>query len=247
MLVEAVFWFHPLVWWIGARLVEERKRACDEAVLSRGSEPHVYAEGILNVCKSYLESPLRCVSGVTGSDLKKRIRAILTGRVAGNLNFGRKLALALAAAAALALPIVVGMIGAPSIRAQAQDAPAAMTEFRYETASIKPTKLGPGSHHLHTMDDEYIASNITLVRLIREAYEIDLGPSSDDGRVISGAPNWAQSDSYDFDAKMDSSVADALKKLPPERRNLARHQMLQALLADRFGLKIHFEAKDLPV
>ena len=29
MLVEAVFWFHPLVWWIGARLVDEREHACD--------------------------------------------------------------------------------------------------------------------------------------------------------------------------------------------------------------------------
>ena len=53
MIVEAVFWFHPLVWWIGARLVEERERACDEAVLSLGNEPHDYAEGILNICKSY--------------------------------------------------------------------------------------------------------------------------------------------------------------------------------------------------
>ena len=30
MLVEALFWFHPLVWWIGARMVDERERACDE-------------------------------------------------------------------------------------------------------------------------------------------------------------------------------------------------------------------------
>ena len=45
MLVEAMFWFHPLVWWIGARLVEERERACDEEVLILGSEPQVYAEG----------------------------------------------------------------------------------------------------------------------------------------------------------------------------------------------------------
>ncbi len=29
MLVEAVFWFHPLVWWLESRLVEERERACD--------------------------------------------------------------------------------------------------------------------------------------------------------------------------------------------------------------------------
>ena len=59
MVVEALFWFHPLVWWIGARMVEERERACDEAVLSLGSEPVEYAEGILSVCRSYLESPLR--------------------------------------------------------------------------------------------------------------------------------------------------------------------------------------------
>src|SRR5436190_878209 len=45
MIVEAVFWFHPLVWWIGSRLVDERERACDEAVLSLGSEPRVYAKG----------------------------------------------------------------------------------------------------------------------------------------------------------------------------------------------------------
>ena len=57
MIVEAVFWFHPLVWWIGARLVEERERACDEAVLSLAMQPHDYAEGILNVCKSYWNRP----------------------------------------------------------------------------------------------------------------------------------------------------------------------------------------------
>ena len=53
MFVEALFWFHPLVWWIGARMIEERERACDEAVLSLGSEPREYAEGILSVCKSF--------------------------------------------------------------------------------------------------------------------------------------------------------------------------------------------------
>src|SRR5580693_3897272 len=71
MIVEALFWFHPLVWWISVRLVEERERACDEEVLRRGGEPQVYAEALLNVCKYYLESPLGCVSGISGADLKK--------------------------------------------------------------------------------------------------------------------------------------------------------------------------------
>jgi beta-lactamase regulating signal transducer with metallopeptidase domain len=64
MVVQAAFWFHPLVWWLGARLVNERERACDEEVLRLGNTPRVYAEGILNVCKLYLESPLLCSSSI---------------------------------------------------------------------------------------------------------------------------------------------------------------------------------------
>jgi beta-lactamase regulating signal transducer with metallopeptidase domain len=110
MIVEAAFWFHPLVWWITARLVEERERACDEEVLRLGTEPQVYAEGILNVCKFYLESPLTCISGVTGSDLKKRVGRIMSNDVGETLNGWRKLSLAIAGVAALAVPIVVGVL-----------------------------------------------------------------------------------------------------------------------------------------
>jgi bla regulator protein BlaR1 len=66
MMVEAIFWFHPLVWWIGSRMVEERELACDEEVLRVGCEPSDYVEGMLKVCRLYVESPLPCVSGVTG-------------------------------------------------------------------------------------------------------------------------------------------------------------------------------------
>jgi bla regulator protein blaR1 len=45
MFVETVFWFNPLVWWIGKWMVEERERACDEEVLRLGGEPLVYAKG----------------------------------------------------------------------------------------------------------------------------------------------------------------------------------------------------------
>jgi len=120
MLVEALFWFHPLVWWIGARLVAERERACDEEVLRLGNAPHEYAEGILNVCKSYLESPLRCVTGVSGAGLRKRIQATLAGRVAGELNLAKKMALGVAGIIVLATPVVVGFLGAPSVGAQSK-------------------------------------------------------------------------------------------------------------------------------
>src|SRR5262249_49375849 len=70
-LVEAIFWFNPLVWWIGSGMVEERELACDEEVLRTGYEPSDYVAGILQVCRLYVESPLPCISGVTGADVKK--------------------------------------------------------------------------------------------------------------------------------------------------------------------------------
>ena len=70
MGVEAIFWFHPFVWWIGSRMLEERELACDEEVLRLGYEPTDYVRGILTVCQHYSEAPLPCVSGVTGADEK---------------------------------------------------------------------------------------------------------------------------------------------------------------------------------
>ncbi len=122
MIVEMLFWFHPLVWWIGARLLEERERACDEEVLNLGNQPRVYADAILNVCKLYAESPLACVSGVTGSDIKRRIEAIMTNRRGQTLNRAKKILLASAGFAAVAGPVMIGvLIGIghlPAIHAQ---------------------------------------------------------------------------------------------------------------------------------
>jgi len=86
MLVQAVFWFHPLVWYVGARLVDEREQACDEEVIRLGSEPQVYAESILKTCALCVESPLACVSGVTGADLKRRIETIMRNRTGDPLH-----------------------------------------------------------------------------------------------------------------------------------------------------------------
>jgi uncharacterized protein (TIGR03435 family) len=118
MVVAALFWFHPAVWWIKARLLEERERACDEAVLQSGYDADLYAESILNVCKFYVESPLACVSGVTGSDLKRRIVRIMEEQVARKFNLGTKLLLGLAATALLAMPVFLGLVRINRVSAQ---------------------------------------------------------------------------------------------------------------------------------
>ncbi|HJT90276.1 MAG TPA: M56 family metallopeptidase, partial [Bryobacteraceae bacterium] len=170
MLVEALFWFHPLVWWIGARLVEERERACDEEVSSQGHAPHVYAEGILKVCQFYLESPLSCAAGVTGSDLKKRIERIMRHGAARKLNFGKKILLAAAGVAAVVLPVGFGLLNASPGRAQATGAP----RPSFEVASVKPSQsdqpfairfqISPGGR--------LRASNVPLRSLIAMAYRL---------------------------------------------------------------------------
>jgi bla regulator protein blaR1 len=120
MVVEAVFWFHPLVWWLGMRLVDERERACDEEVLRLGGERQVYAESILKTCEFCAGFPLACVSGVTGADLKRRIARIMTPREARKLNFGKKLLLGMAASAAVAAPMMFGLFNASSGQAEVQ-------------------------------------------------------------------------------------------------------------------------------
>ena len=119
MAVEAIFWFHPLVWWLGARLVEERERACDEEVLRLGNEPEIYAESILKTCEFCVASPLACVSGVTGADLKQRIVRIMTQHSVDKLGFLKKSLLVAIGTGVVAAPIIAGLIKAPVATAQA--------------------------------------------------------------------------------------------------------------------------------
>lgn len=244
MIVEALFWFHPLVWWIGARLVEERERACDEGVLSLGNEPQVYAEAILNVCKLYVESPLTCVSGVTGADLKKRIEAIVTNRMVLRLNFAKKAALAVAGLVALAAPVVIGMMNLPRLRGQSPPP-------KFEVASIKPCGSdsggkggggargggGPGGPGL---SPDRLSLNCQPLRsIIRTAYVVYAdGHRALPGHTapLEGGPGWIDSERYQVTAKAEGTPG----------QDMMHGAMLQALLEDRFKMKVRRETREVP-
>jgi len=115
MLVEALFWFWPPVWLIGARLIAERERACDESVLADGHDAEVYARGILKVCRFCMQSPLACAAGASGADLGKRVRQIMSGESAVAPDGARKAMLATAIILALGLPVVEGFVSAPPL------------------------------------------------------------------------------------------------------------------------------------
>jgi uncharacterized protein (TIGR03435 family) len=110
MLVEALFWFHPLVWWIKVRLIEEQELACDEQALRLGVDRHVYAESILKVCEFYLTSRSLCVSGITSANLKKRIENIMRNQIDLKLSLCKKGLLAVVGLTALVVPITNGVV-----------------------------------------------------------------------------------------------------------------------------------------
>jgi bla regulator protein blaR1 len=236
MVVEAVFWFHPLVWWIGARLMEERERACDEEVLRSGNDAQAYAEGILKVCEFYLKSPLECVAGVAGANLNKRIEEIMANRVGRGLSVGKKVLLAGAGMLAMAGPIAIGIVNAPPIRAQAQPAGAAA----FEVASVKPQAPGDDHFARPAFAGGRFTSAAPLIYVIASAYDLPFRPSA----RLTGLPDWARSSDSVYDIEATSVIPAGLSG----RARLDRERMmLRALLADRFKLAIHREQRELPV
>jgi bla regulator protein blaR1 len=234
MVVEAVFWFHPVVWWLGGRLVYERERACDEAVLLLGAEPQSYAEGILKICEFYLESPVACAVGVTGSNLKRRIEVIMYNHTPLKLNLFRKLLLGAAGFIAIAAPLVYGATrSTPTISLVQTSNVAALPTFK--SVSIHENKSGNVGVRILYENDGFSATNYTLLGLLAEAYDVQENEIA--------APEWMKVVRYDVTARVDSSAVAALQSLSMNQRKA----MLQVILTDAFHLVSHFENRNVPV
>jgi bla regulator protein BlaR1 len=242
MLGTAIFWFYPLVGWMKARMLDARERACDEAVLLVGHEPEVYASSILRACEFSIESPLACVSGITGSDLKERVRRIMGGNPVRRLSRSAAIVLGAMTAAAILSPVGFGFLDSPRASAALIDDGAVKATFSFEVATIKPTKdPGSGQRSLMMSPGRFWTANIPLREIIMFAY------NAKSTSQISGCPDWVASTHYDIEAKEDETASAALVKMPPEERIDQVRLMVQALLAERFQLKVSREMKELPV
>jgi VWFA-related protein len=101
LLNRAVFWFHPLAWWLEFRLSALAEEACDAAVLARGHDRFEYSEYLLEMARSVLRTGARVkVLGMAmpGSFLPQRIRRILEGRPAQRISRARMVCMAVACA-----------------------------------------------------------------------------------------------------------------------------------------------------
>lgn len=218
-----------------------------------GLEPTDYAEAILQVCRLCTESQLPCVSGVTGANVKKRLRAILTGNIAPELTFGKKMLLTAIGLLTLVAPVSIGVLHTPQVQAQSPRAAAPPESARplaariaapqrgrqaaqpvaappeFEVASVKAISDPHGWINPRMIDPQRFVGTDILPRLMEWAYGVR------DFQILQ-APQWARQQLFEIHATAER----------PSNESQIR-QMLQALLADRFKLRLHRQTKEIPV
>ncbi len=254
LLNRALFWFHPLAWWLERKLAALAEEACDAAVLERGHDAGQYAECLLAMERAVRAAGARVAIGMAmpGSALPKRIKQILEGARPARVSKSR-LALAGLACTATVMMFAAGSVEhlpqipplspmpalivprPPVLLAQAQTAaaPAREEKLEFESASIRPFQPGPnGSFPLRadggpgTSDPTRMEYvNFTLKRLLVAAFNIRES-------YIQG-PTWLDDQRFVIQAR-----------LKPEATKEQAAQMLRNLLVDRFKIKAHTEPKE---
>jgi len=236
MVVEAVFWFYPVVWWIGRQLLDEREKACDCEVLEDAPRDE-YAEGILNVCKWYLRSPVPCVAGITGADLRSRVESVLRSERPAALSVAKRGVLGVTLAATIVVPMVVGRLSESAVFAQTQTANSfvGMTTTAtksFEVATIKPNDSGPDAPWRLGPPGRGSISimNYSLRNLIVQSFRAQRW-------MVFGGPDWIEDARYDVVGKGPDPMAT----------NPEVWEMMRSLLIERFHLKYHVEDREMAV
>ena len=225
-LVEVLFWFHPAVWWIGRRMIEERERACDEAVLENGHEGAVYAAGILEVCRHFVDRPRATfsVSALSGN-LSGRIRHILSGAPPAAVGRAKGNALLSLALACAGIPLITGAADG-SLRRRAlldiNSRTLAAAQFEVEASNGGGSRRG-----VRVNAHEILIRDSSLRDIVALAYGLR-------SSQVRGESAWMDSPRYDVRLTTSRAVSDP-ESLDPSALRAAVTQ----LLARRFELEIY--------
>jgi uncharacterized protein (TIGR03435 family) len=143
--------------------------------------------------------------------------------------------------AAVGVPVLLSVLCVAKLGAQLIRAKDGVPLPAFDVASVKQNNSGSGATHVLSKDAIYSVENLPLREIIKIAY----GAKSD--AQITGGPAAILRNRYDIEAKIDEEQLAQIKKMPSEDRRLQMSLMLQALLADRFHLRVNFQPRELPV
>jgi beta-lactamase regulating signal transducer with metallopeptidase domain len=225
-LVLTLFWFHPVVWWIGRQMLEERENACDEAVLERGHDAQEYAEGILAVCRHCHElAHAGHTSSAISGDLTRRIRGIVRHVPPVPPGLCKTFILSVCTLALGLGPLLAGARN----DAERRHAQMLSDAHRLNSADIvvgaAATGLGT-RYQLHAEDRVVTIRNSTLRELVALSYGVRQSN-------VAGAP-WLDNLRYDIRVELHEPVAD-----PSDFDPTALRGVVNKLLMSRFDLQIH--------
>lgn len=115
--------------------------------------------------------------------------------------------------------------------AAAKDSAAAKTPVKFEIADIhaSPARRFPFFDGGFLEDGRYMLRQATLLDLIATAY------GQKDTAYVHGGPSWLEWDRW-----------DVIAKVPPGTTQVSAKEMLQSLLARRFGLVVHTGSAPMP-
>ncbi|UCF43774.1 MAG: hypothetical protein JSV99_02260, partial [Planctomycetota bacterium] len=125
IIVQAVFWFHPFVWWANKKIRAEREKCCDEMAIARlNAKAKDYSTAIVNTLiaehKSAKPIPSLAVAGPV-KNIEDRIKTILNP----NKKFYKQptflVIAAVALAAATTVPTTLALTSRPPDKADARN------------------------------------------------------------------------------------------------------------------------------
>jgi uncharacterized protein (TIGR03435 family) len=240
LLNRAIFWFHPAAWWLERHLSSLAEEACDDVVLVRGHNPSDYSEYLMDMARAVMRAGTRVnVAGVamSGSSLPRRIRRIVEDRPALPISGGRMawvIAFCSIACAAFASGTLDRSrpLGSTSAFPQSANPNTDSVRLTFTSESLQINHSEKiGTYMNIGKSGEFSATNASLRVLMATAY----GLTSAQTRIISAAPDWIDSISFDVKATTDTTATREQKV-----------RMLQSLLTDRFGLAVHRQEQVVP-
>ena len=220
MIVEVVFWYHPLVWLIGARLISERERACDEFVVASGTAPETYAEGIIEVCRFHVGASLPCAAGIGSSKLKARVEDIVANRRLRRLSRPGLAVLATSVAAVVIVPVLLGACG--KLPPAAQPAP----QTQPQTPIPNPRGAAPPATPSGTTPDPSVSQD--LLPLVR------IPPTYPPEALRQGIEGWVR---LQFAISVTGSVKDAIV-VAADPQNIFDQAALNAIARWRYNPRV---------
>jgi uncharacterized protein (TIGR03435 family) len=127
----------------------------------------------------------------------------------------------------------------------------------FEVTSIRPSGPNRGGGRgfgpqacggdLQVEPRRFVARDVTLYRLIALAYGKDCIFLEQNGELLLGGPEWVRSAGFVIQAVIPSSAPAYTRSQLDTGTAPQLQEMLRNLLADRFNLALHSEAKDMPV